>query len=326
MTRRRWQQIKEGWHSCRPETRLARYAADHISPWLLAFVFVFAASALADDFVHLHDGRVLQGKITRVATISVSMKVRLPGVAGTADREIDMKTVNFIDFEPLPGEEEALAKPDATESAARFKEIWASRSNLLPFSESNAGRIGLHVAADLLASDDPVYQERALAICRMIEKDDWDEARRAEAQKGKLRTLIALKRVDEAMAEARHLAQTTEDPSLVLEARLVLAAANFERLKTFEKDHPRWMDVDDLTSERTALYHQVLDEFLYAPLFHGAAEDKAAEALWQVVQVHRFAKEADAARDHASDLIALYPSMPQAEHAKAFLAESPDTP
>ena len=208
----------------------------------------------------------------------------------------------------------------------RLKEIWEETSGLLPFAAHSAGQVGLHVASDRLESGDAVYQERALGIYRMIEKDDWDEARRAEAQKGKLRTLIALKRVNEAMTEARQLAQTTEDPSLVLEARLVLAEADFQRLKTFEKEHPRWMDVDDLTSQRTALYHQVLDQFLYAPLFHGSVEDKAAEALWQVVQVHQFSNEPEAARDHAADLIALYPSMPQAKLAQSFLSKTPDTP
>lgn len=293
---------------------------------VLGLCLVFVAPLSADDFVHLHDGRVLQGSISRVTTLSISMKLRLPGVSGMANREIDMKTVRFIDFEELPGVAEALEDPQAPENAKRLKEAWAAISNRLPFPASNAGEVGLRVADALLASEDEVYQRRALGIFRMIEAEDWDEARQAEAQKGKLRTLIALNRIDEAMTEARQLAQTTEDPSLVLEARLVLAKADFQRLKTFETEHPRWMEDNDLVIERTALYHQVLDGFLYAPLFHGSVEDKASEALWQLIEVHRFAQEMEPARQRATDLIALYPSMPEAKMAQAFLDSTPDSP
>lgn len=283
---------------------------------------VLPTVAGATDYLHLHDGRVLQGKITRVTSLSVSMNLRLPGVTGNANREIAMKKVNFIDFEPLPGEEEALTNPDDPKNPARLKELWAKTSNLLPFPENNAGQIGLHVANHLLQSGDATYQERALGIFQMIEKEDWDGTRRATAQKGKLQSLIILNRIDEAMSEARQLAQTTEDPSLVIEARLVLAKGDFERLKTFQDEHPRWMDDDDLATERTTLYHQVLDQFLHAPLFHGSVDEKAAEAMWQVVQVHRFNGDLPSARQRATDLIALYPAMPEAARAKSFLAEN----
>ena len=316
--------IKAGWHSCRLRTRRTR---NGIPPWAsLAVAWVmFPVGVSATDYLHLHDGRVLQGEITRVASTSVSIKLKLPGVAGTAHREISMDSVEFIDFEPLAGETEALSNPESPTSQVRLKELWAETSNLLPFPENNAGQIGLHVAAQLVQTNDATYQERALGIYRMIEKDDWNEAHRAEAQKGKLRTLIQLQRISEAMAEARQLAQTTEDPSLVIEAQLVLAKGDFERLKAFEIEQPRWMDDDELTSERTALYHQVLDQFLHAPLFHGSVDDKAAEALWKVVEVHQFNGDEEAARQRATDLLALYPNMPEAALAQAFLSKNTES-
>ena len=100
----------------------------------------------------------------------------------------------------------------------------------------------------------------------------------------------------------------------------MLAQADFEKLKKFETANPRWADDDDLKAERGRLYHQVLDQFLHAPLFHGSAEEKAAESLWGAVQVHQFAREPALAAERARDLLELYPASPQAAQARAIAA------
>ncbi|MCB1211962.1 MAG: hypothetical protein KDK97_21755 [Verrucomicrobiales bacterium] len=277
----------------------------------------------AEDVVHLNDGKILRGKILRLATPLVTMEMQLPGGVGSAKRDFDPSLIKFIDFEPFPGEAEALAQTETADGQKRLWEIWQEKSINLKWAQNNSGLLGLTLAQRLLKQSDPFLLERALRIFIQIENDDWDEERQAEAKKGRLRALIALQRVDEAITEARALANDSEDPSLLLEARQVLAMADFERLKAFEKEHPRWMDDDDLTDERTRLYHDVLDQFLHAPLFNGSVDDKAAEALWSVVQLHLFAKEPTLAAQHARDLLELYPNSPFAEKAKPLAAPAP---
>lgn len=271
------------------------------------------------DVVHLENGSVLTGRVLRLATPGISMQVQLPGVTGTAMRDIALDQVKFIDFAPLPGELEALAAPQTAASQARLLELWRDKSVNLRWKAGNAGQIGLVYAGELMKQTDPALLDRALHIYELVEREDWDLTRRDEAKKGRLRALIALKRIDAAIQEAQQLAQKSEDPSLLLEARQVLAMAEFEKLKAYEGDHPRWMEDEDLTAERTRLYHSTLDQFLFAPLNHGSVEDKAAEALWSVVQVHQFAKEPMRALERARDLVELYPSAPQAAHARTML-------
>ncbi|HCN29648.1 MAG TPA: hypothetical protein DIT64_13075 [Verrucomicrobiales bacterium] len=296
----------------------------------LAFAALLGLTSLhAQDVLHLQDGRKLRGKVQRLASQSIAMLEVLPGGRGSAQRDIPPDQVAFIDFAPLPGEAEALADPANAAMEKRLLELWQEKSVNLRWPSNNAGLIGLTLAGQSMKSGDPLLIERAFRIYSLIEKEDWDEKRRDEAKRGRLRCLIQLKRIDEAIAEAQKLAESDEEPGLLLEAGLVLAQADFERLKIFEKDHPRWMEDDELAAARTKLYHQTLDQFLQAPLFHGSMEDKAAESLWGAVQVHLFAKENRAALDRARDLLQLYPKTSQAAEARKLLpsetpAPSPD--
>lgn len=293
------------------------------------FLLLSLAGVHAQDVLHLQDGRKLRGKIQRLASQSISMLEVVAGGRGSAQRDIPPEQVAFIDFAPLPGEAEALANPANAAMEKRLLELWQEKSVNLRWPSNNAGLIGLTLANQSMKAGDPLLVERAFRIYTLVEKEDWDEKRRDEAKRGRLRCLIQLKRIDEAIAEAQKLAESDEEPELLLEAGLVLAQADFERLKIFEKDHPRWMEDDELTSTRTKLYHQTLDQFLKAPLFHGSMEDKAAESLWGAVQVHLFAKETRAALDRAGDLLQLYPKTAQAAEARKLLpteapAKSPD--
>ena len=279
----------------------------------------------AQDVVHLQDGKKRSGKIQRLSSQGIVMLEVLPGI-GSAQRSIPMDQIRFIDFAPLSGEEEALANPASESMKKRLGELWQEKSVHLQWPTNNAGKIGLTFAEELFKESEPAAFERCIRIYGLIEKEDWDLERRAVAKKGRLRCLIALKRLDEAIAEARQMVTDDDDPALLLEARLVLAQADFERLKLLEQDHPKWTEDKDLVEERTKLYHDVLDQFLNAPLFHGSIEDKAAESLWGAVQVHQFAKEPRLAAEKARDLIELYPGTPQAQLAKPLAAALEPSP
>lgn len=294
----------------------------------VALLLTLAASinVSAQDRLHLKDGRVAQGRILNLARPLISMELQLPGVVGSAKRDIPAAEVEFIDFAPLPGEAEALAAPGDPKQQDMLLKLWQEKSVRLPWPANNAGDIGLALADQLLATAEPEPVERAFRIYSLVEKDDWDQARRNRAQTGRLRCLIQLKRVEDAIAEARSVARDSEDPALLIEAQFVIAQADFEKLRRFQTEHPRWEQDDELTAERTQLYHQVLDQFLHTPLFHGSSEDRAAQALWQVIEVHQFAGEPLLALEHARDLLRLYPKTPEAARAQPLVDAAPKKP
>ena len=71
---------------------------------------------------------------------------------------------------------------------------------------SNAGRLGLSLAGSYLHSDSEYEHQRALELFGLLEEKAWRERTRNEAREGRLRALITLRRLDEALAEARELA------------------------------------------------------------------------------------------------------------------------
>ena len=286
---------------------------------LVGVMWMGAVSAGAQDRVHLKDGRIAQGRILNLATTKISMELQLPGVAGFAKREFDPELVNFIDFAPLPGEAEALANPGDAKQQEVLLKLWQEKSVRLMWPSNNAGEIGLSLADQLMEQKDAEKIERGFRIYSLIEKDDWDEARKNRAKTGRLRSLIALGRIEEAIKEAQVMAGESEDPALLIEAQQVIAKADFEKLRRFETENPRWDQDEELTEERWKLYQQVLDQFLHTPLFYGSVEDRSAQALWQVIEVHQFAKEAGLALERARDLVQLYPKTPEAAKAKTLL-------
>lgn len=292
--------------------------AEAVMKWVAAMCLLTLAAA-GQDRVHLKDGRIAQGQILNLGTKLISMNLQLQGVSGSAKREFDPELVDFIDFAPLPGEAEALAKPEDPVQQEVLLKIWQEKSVRLPWPMNNAGDIGLALADALFKKADPIQIERALRIYSLVEKDDWDEVRKNRAKTGRLRALIGLKRIDEAIHEAQIVAKESEDPAVLIEAQQVIAQGDFERLKRFELDFPRWDQDDELTEQRTQLYHQVLDQFLYNPLFHGSVEERAAQALWKVIEVHQYAKEPLLALERARDLVELYPKTAEATQAKALL-------
>jgi hypothetical protein len=224
-----------------------------------------------------------------------------------------------VSFAPLPGEVEALANAGDGKQQEVLLKLWQEKSVRLMWPSNNAGEIGLSLADRLMEGREVEKIERAFRIYSLVEKDDWDEARRNRAKTGRLRSLIVLGRIEEAIREAQVVARESEDPALLIEAQQVIAKADFERLRRFEAEHPRWDQDEELAEERGKLYQQVLDQFLQTPLFYGSVEDRSAQALWQVVEVHQFAKEAGPALERARDLMELYPKTPEAAKARVLV-------
>jgi hypothetical protein len=272
------------------------------------------------DVVFRADGSTVAGRVTVVQLLFLKLNVKLVEDQPKATLSIPLVDVDHIDF----GERQIIeaylerVNPDELIHLERF---WRQRESLLKLPESTAGAFGLALADLLLDSKSVSHQLRAMQLFQRIEKEDWSADRRVLAREGRLRALVRLGRAEEAVEEARAIAEEAEDPRVLIEAKYVLAEAGMVRLRELEDKNPRWDEDDEVRPERNRLYNEVLDLFLFPYLFYGSYEHQAARGLWGAVEVYRFSKELDSAVERARDLVYLYPQGSDAAAAKALISE-----
>ncbi len=282
-------------------------------------------ASLPADTVHFVNGfrEPLEGEITsfQEAGIVVRGTVTLSGgQKASSTEQIPWNAIDHLMFSPLPGETTLLSNPGAA-GLKDLEELWMAKLPHLKRPRSNAGDVGILFAERLLTLESEYPWERAMGIFTSIDRDDWNPATRARAKQGRLRTLIALGRIQEATREAVLMAEQSEDPFALLESRYVLATIAFNQLKELEKEHPRWMDDDEVRPKREILFHDALDLYLFAYLFHGSEEPAAARGLLGAAEVHRFAGDAVSAGHCAGDIVRLYPDTIHRPEAERFLEE-----
>ena len=244
--------------------------------------------------------------------------IETEGNVVTEKRTIELNQIAFIDFE-IPGSESVLlANPDRAQLET-LRNLWESKSKWLGIRRSNSGAVGLAVANILLASGEASKVKVALNTFRKVEHGDWNENRRALAQQGRLRALLALDRPDEALADARTIAENSEDPTLLVETRAVMAEASRRQFEASLEEFPKWREDDEVRDEVLEQFHATIDQFLYPCLFHGSLEESAARGLWNASQVYVLAGEWKAAQNCAKDLVTLYPDTIFAERGRKFL-------
>ncbi len=260
----------------------------------------------------------LQGEVTSFGDSGITLRVAITlseSLQGASTETISWSAIAHIDFPILDQEPEALADPGKV-SLETLRELWMEKLPHLSRSKSNAGEIGLLYAERLLAEPSEVALRRAMDVFLTVERSDWNKAHLPRAKRGRLRALIASGQVEEATREAQVMASQSEEPEILLEAKYVLATAAFTRLRDLQKEHPRWMEDDDVLPKRAALLHDALDLFLHAYLFFGSEENASAQGLLGAAQVHQFAGDVSNARACAQDILRLYPqtaARPEAE-------------
>ncbi len=289
-------------------------------------MFWLVMAARAEDVLHLKDGKVIRCEITAITDNVLSYKTTIDlgnGRTASAEPTISPEAVDFIEFGPLPGEAEILADPEGA-SLDAIQKLWDEESRHLHRPRSNAGEIGLLYGIRLLAEPDDFQWRFAMAVFDRILERDWNTEHHAPAKSGRLRALIQLGRLDEAIAEARQLAKESDDPEMLIEARYAIARADFEKLKQLEADNPKWEEDDLVRPKRERLYHGVVDEFLWPYLFHGTEEALAARGLVAAAEAHRFVGNTTEARACLGDVVALYPDTPSASEARELLETYPE--
>lgn len=243
------------------------------------------------------------------------------GVA-RAQVSIPRRAVRRVDFGHRADDDALVAAGDPV----RLGAAWRERLDFLGIENAETGRIGLAYAEALLARGADGDAAAACEVFAKIETEDWEPARQALARSGKLRAMIASGRAEEAIAEAEKLEQDTEDPSVIIEAKYVLAMAAREQLSQLIEDNPRWFEDDWVRPERDRLYNRALNLLLYPYLFHGTRVTEAARGLWGAIEVYLEAGDKKLAAETARDLVVLYRETPEAQRAKALLADSGEDP
>jgi len=229
-----------------------------------------------------------------------------------------IEQIQFADEITAETRERLRASP---EELARLWGLWAP---FVDVPRSPAPEIGLLYAETLLESDTPEARGRALGTFSQIEERSWDEQARAGGKQGRLLALIELGKAEEAVIEARKLATESEDPKILIQAKLILAAGALQDLRQLLEENPRWHLDPRVRPERERLYHEAVDLFLFPYLFHGSESASSARGLWGAIEVYQLIERPELVRETAQDLGTLYPDTPQAADAALLLQAEPD--
>ncbi len=278
--------------------------------WPLLTALALLGGSLAaqpEDVVQLVRGVALKGRIVEITDDKLRLRVSLAGGAGSTLRTISMEQVKGIDFAPMPGEVELIAAGEKA-SKGPLTTLWARKRPLLGQPSSNAGALGLQLGKVLLNSADPSDHANARDLYRIIETGDWDLGRRALAKRGRLHALVRVGAAAEVLAEARQIAEESDDPGLLLDAQHVLAMQRYQQLEELVEDNPKWFEDERLGPQVEALYHDLLDRFLYPFLFYGTESAAATRGLWQAAATYRLIGQPVRAEECYADLEKLYPN------------------
>ena len=274
----------------------------------LIAVFLTIGNTWGQDIVHIQRGGALHGKILELNEVQLRIRIPLAGGAGSSTRTLPMEQVRMIDFGPIEGELQLLA---AGEKAPReeLADLWNRERGYLGLPNSNAGDIGIQLAGIFLAVGDRVDYVKARNLYAIIEKQDWDLKRRALAKRGRLNALIKLGTADEVIAEARIIAAEDDDPGLLLDARHVIALAEFDRFSKLLASNPKWIDDDTIRDEVEERYNKLIDHFLEPFLFYGTESVEAARGLWHAAKTYELIGQEERAVECLIDIKKLYPQV-----------------
>ncbi len=284
-----------------------------------------AQAAEAMDTIFMSDSANTRrvGHVVAIDANSFKVEVIL-AIGGTkATVAVPRAQVSRVEFAPNGARDRLIASPVAANAAALGAE-WQRWQPFLSVPKSPAPAIGIAYAAALLATGDSKQAAAALALFKTVEQDAWSAADKATAKQGRLRALVATGHAADAITEAAELAKTSEDPTVLIEAKFILAEATQAKLRKLVEDNPRWDEDRIVRPERDRLYNEALDLYLHPYLFFGSETEAASRGLWGAVQVYRFGGDDENAIEAARDLTTLYAGTRYASLAREYLDKLPE--
>jgi hypothetical protein len=283
--------------------------------WLLGIVSLPAQTPAALDTIFLSSGERRAARVTAMDAQGFSVEVTLVAGQPPATIRVPRASVAQIEFAPDEARDTFLARA-TTAQLASVAALWARWEPFLALPRAPSARIGLRYGALLFESGKTT---EALALFQKIESGAWREEDRAAVRPWRLRTLVAAGREEEAVQEARTLAETATEPGALIEAKFLLATVADRQLRRLVADNPRWEEDDRVRPERHRLYHEAVDLYLYPSLFHGSRSETAARGLGQLVALYRFTGELQLALETARDLTAFYAETAPAKSAGTWM-------
>jgi hypothetical protein len=261
------------------------------------------------------------GRVVGIDATSLKLEAILPGGA-RATIGVPRSTVSRVEFAPSAARARLIATPIAANAASLGSE-WQKWQPFLSLPKSPAAAVGNAYATALLASGNAAQAAKALEVFKAIEQGSWSDVDIAAAKQGRLRALVATGHAADAVAEATQLATESEDPTVLIEAKFILAEASQAKLRKLVEDNPRWQEDPLVKPEHDRLYNEALDLYLHPYLFLGSETEAASRGLWGAVQIYRFGGADTDAVESARDLALLYPGTRYAAMAKDYLDKLP---
>jgi tetratricopeptide (TPR) repeat protein len=286
---------------------------------------------VGQDTIFLRQGDRLVGKLTGVDEQSIRLRRLLPPLPGAsadvapvfASVTVLRSHVDRVEFSSGEAQERVL-KHATPVNASEIETLWREARPWLAVPKSPAGGIGISYGDLLLRAGDLPSARKALELFRVIETEAWSRPDAMRARQGRLRAMVALGTLEEAIAEAREIERVAEDPAVLIEAKFILAKAAEKALRKLEEDNPRWQEDAFVAPERGRLYEETLELYLYPALFFGSESDAASRGLWGAAEVSRFAGDLKQALEASRDLVAIYPGTSHARQAQDFIDTLPE--
>jgi tetratricopeptide (TPR) repeat protein len=249
---------------------------------LMVCLWLWVLSAQADTLT-LKNQQVQTGTIKKFENAKVTFEITLSG--GSAQVTYDLSQIVKFDLSRTPQENALLTSTNLTDLPA-LQAFWERRRAYLAFPESDTGEVGQRLVQLLLQKNDATTAKSALELCAVLEKDDWNVARREAVKSLRLQALIQTGQTDAAIAEAEKVTDLTpENATAIVEAKFVLAQAALGKLRELETKNPRWTEIRALRTQRAALLQQALDEFLFPVVFYPENQKLTARALWNAADL-----------------------------------------
>ena len=291
-----------------------------------ALLILLASSLVchAGDVLELKNGQRRPGKILSTDEKFIRLEIEVanpsaqvpPPMVSAAIPRADVQAINFA----AAPDREAVVRSAGVQDIPALEAYWSKFSPWLEMPRSPAGSIACALGNALLATKERRQADRALELFTLVEEKSWQDSDKARAREGRLRAMTATGKAAQAIEEAKTLAAETEDPEILIEANYLMAQATAKELQSFLKENPRWNIDSSVIDERHRLYNSALALYLYTSLFFGTNNEKAARGLWGAVGIYQLCGDQQLAIETSRDVVAFYPTTPDAALAKAYLA------